>query len=164
MHAFQPGVDACVQASSGQTLEGSHELEKLHHAHASIESAFFRQVADAILGTDGVRAQHLHRALIGIDDRHDHPDGGALTRAVWTNEPGEGSIRYSKVDAANGLGLTKALPNGAEIDSRSGHGVQRGVVTWRLARLARLVRRALLVPEPRSSLQQFLVAVQMPWQ
>ena len=121
LHAFQPGVDASVQASSWQTLEGCHELEKLHHAHASIESALFRQVADAILGSDGVRAQHLHRALIGMDDRHDHPDGGALASAVWTNEPGEGSIGDIKVDAANGLGLAKAFPNGAQIDGRGGH-------------------------------------------
>ena len=88
-------------------------------------------------------------------------------RAVWTNESGEGSIRYIKVDAANGLGLTKALPNGAEIDSRSGHGVQRGVVTWwRGLREPWALREplVLLVPEPHSSLQQFLVAVQMPWQ
>jgi hypothetical protein len=102
-----------------------------------------------------------------MDDRHDHPDGGALSRAVWTNEPGEGSIGYIKLDAANGLGLAKAFPNGAETDSGSVHGVQRGVVTWlRALRVLRVLRepRALLVPEPRSSLRQFPVAVQMLWQ
>jgi len=119
---FEPVVDVFGEAGLRHAFEEGDIFEKFADAHFSVEASFFGEVADAVFVVEGVAAEDGDRSRIGIDDRHDHADGGAFARAVGAEEATERTGGDGELEVAHGMGLTEAFVHALNVNAEVRHG------------------------------------------
>jgi hypothetical protein len=77
------------------------------------------------MGRD-VDAEHLGRAVVGVEDRGQDAHGGGLARTVRAEQPEHGAGRHVEVDAAERVDVAEALGEAADPDGGGGGRGARG--------------------------------------
>ena len=111
----EPLLDARLEIQPVVALEARHVGEELADAHALVEAALLRQVADLVLGLHRrSMPEHGELSAIGHLDREDHPDGGGLAGAVRADHPVERALRHDEVEVPDGDGVAERLGQSLE--------------------------------------------------
>jgi hypothetical protein len=86
---------------------------------------------------DDIVAEHPCGALVGLEQRREHPDRGRLTGAVRPEEPVDGPGAHGEVDAVDGSRRAERLHQAGRFDGEGGTRVQCRPVECRSGAVAR---------------------------
>jgi hypothetical protein len=138
LEPLEPFRGAAASLAGREPLETADVAKELPDLHLPVEPTLLGQVADAVLRGERGRAEHLERALVGMDDRHDHPDGGALAGAVGAEQSAQRAARDVEVESAHGDLRPEALGDAADPDRAGRVGRGHGSGSRRRRRRGRL--------------------------
>src|SRR5690554_352748 len=82
LDALQPLHRPLAGDISRRALQFSEVDQHVEHLQVAIQAALLRQIADMFPRLVRGAAQHADRALVGLNDVHNHADGGRLARPV----------------------------------------------------------------------------------
>src|SRR5690349_20084871 len=110
LHAREPLVDLRFDGSAAHVLEFREEAQLVRNPHAPVKTAFFGQVADAILNRGIDRAaKESDRAGVGSGDVDDHANGRRLAGAVRTEQAEDAARAHGHAEFLYRRKIAKSL-------------------------------------------------------
>ncbi len=121
-------------AGAGQRRGALHALERGDigdggiGAHALVEAAFLREVADALAHLSDGFAEDGDGALVRRQDAQHHAQRGRLAGAVGPEEAQDGAARQGEAEIVDRREIAEALGDVGEFDDGIGRRIQ---IRWR---------------------------------
>ena len=101
---------ARLRSAVAHPFELGIEREQVDHLHLLVQSAFFRQIADAVVGGRCPGLVPAHRSGLHPDRRSaKSSEGGCFAGPVGPNEPVHRSSRHAQVQLVDGYMVAEFL-------------------------------------------------------